>query len=533
MKGTRDRAVCSALATVLLYLCARIASCGCMRAASDGARSEPLLEAAAADGAGSGGGSSEAREARRWVRNAAVTWRDMLRYILVASQVAIEGIVSFFNSEHLFQRVSVILESSGQRVRASKSIDNYGIVVRFGRTLSSISDMVMSELFEKYPGVFDSAEASAEGDDLVERLHSVQVAVTADLVGPRLLALDRAVIRVLVCILAVCAAAVMFAALYWRMDILISRWLASLVTQAFPDLVGPEDGTSLYRCLVYIIIVFYAAIMFLAIFSMVLLNALLSACANIMLDLTPASVERVLGSHQKATGSTISRDRAKDAFGRTMESIAAASSVAISVGRASSSTNFRSIFKEKVSWLRFAEPADMRTWWAQLQIDVDHCRQELSEATASLLAIVNLGASILVSFLLIAFSVTVPLLQKILIGAALCLAIICGLVAGYYTGASRSYAIVVLSEVSRHMDAVFDSDSEYKRVEDGAVASCVGCLCHTCLPKSETPVSLNEWLRRNQVEGGATTPARKQPHGPQGSLSSIELVEGSAAGSAR
>lgn len=370
----------SCCSTSGLYLCAHTATCGCLRCAYDDEPSDLERSLIAVGGAGGESAADlEGRRARRWVRESPVTWLDMLRYVIVACQVAIEGIVSFFNSERLFQRMSVVLQSSGQRVRAFKSIDNYGIVIRFGRTLSSISDMVMAELFERFPGVFEATEAAAEGDDLVERLHSVQTAVTADLVGPRLLALDRAVVRLLVSILVACSAAVMFIAVSFPLDTLISRWLTALFgSHDYSNLAGPDDGTSLYRVLIYLIILFFACIMFLAIFSMVLLNALLSACANIMLDLSPASVAKVFSSYQQATGAVIARDRVKDAFGRTTRTAASmhgarskdfqGGNISIPINATSSShTNFREIFRDKVSWLRFAEPEDMQVWWAQLQ----------------------------------------------------------------------------------------------------------------------------------------------------------------------
>lgn len=69
----------------------------------------------------------------------------IIRCLAIAFQISIEGLVSFFDSIRLFQRVSVALESSGQRVRASKSIGSYGIVLRIGRTLGSISNMVIAK----------------------------------------------------------------------------------------------------------------------------------------------------------------------------------------------------------------------------------------------------------------------------------------------------------------------------------------------------------------------------------------------------
>ena len=200
-------------------------------------------------------------EAMHWARKEPVSWYTLLRYVQIGCQVAVEGFVSIFETSDLYKRVAVVLSSSGQRVRTFKSLQKYGIIVRFGRTLNAIHELVLADVIEMFPKLFETLENEAEGDDIVERLHNIQVAVIAELVGPRLTALDHAVVNFAVMVLIICCSIVLFFGVYFPTDVLISRWIRYLLGYLSDDMVykleGPEDGTSLYRVLLYFILLFF------------------------------------------------------------------------------------------------------------------------------------------------------------------------------------------------------------------------------------------------------------------------------------
>jgi hypothetical protein len=430
-----------------------------------------------------------------WAREQPVSWITLCRYVLIGIQVAIEGIISVFETDNLYKRIAIVLNSSGQRVRTFKSLQKYGIILRFGRLLNTIQELVMAEIIETFPDLFDVLENEAEGDDIIERIHSIQVAVIAEIVGPRLTALDHAVVNVFVSILCIFCAVGLFIAIYFPTDILVSRWLGKalgLLTDENTTTPALEDGTSVYRILIYCILVFFGSIFFVVISSMLLINVLLSACKDIMFDLKPDNVEKIMGAYQVKNNSGVKQDRTKNKFGRTNESLNAENDTTGTLTH-KQSTPFRSFFTEHVNWMPTAEPSDMKNWWTQLEIDVDHCREELLGFSTALLQLLNLGASLLVSLLIIAFAITEPTLKRIVIGILLFSSIVFGYLVGHFTSNSRSYGIIVLSEAARHIDAVFDTDKLYKRGE-GGVSACVGVCCYCFIPKSQVKmISLEEW----------------------------------------
>lgn len=445
---------------------------------------------------------SQLDEAILWARKEKVSWRNLLRYVQIGCQVAVEGFISVFETNDLYKRIASVLSSSGQRVRTFKSLQNYGVILRFGRMLNAIHDLVLADLIEMFPKLFDSLENGAEGDDIVERLHNVQVSVIAELVGPRLTALDHAVVDFMVLILCILCSMVLFIAIYFPQDILVSRWVRYLLGLLVSDnakiaLEGPEDGTSIYRVIIYgILVFFYGSIFFVVTSSMILINVLLSACADIMYDLNSEAVEKIMGTYQDVFKTGVKRDRIKRKYGRTDESLAAESDIN---GIYKEQTPFRSVIEERVDWLPSAEPEDMKKWWEQLQLDVQHCKNELAGNSTGLLSLLNIGASVLVSFLLVAFSVTEPTVQRIVIGIMLLVSIFFGRFSGHFTSASRSYGIIVLSEVSRHIDAVFNTNQLYKRRIDNC-SICVGICCYCCLPPTETKtISLDEWNKSQNI----------------------------------
>ena len=58
-----------------------------------------------------------------WAREQPVSWITLCRYVLIGIQVAIEGIISVFETDNLYKRIAIVLNSSGQRVRTFKSDD--------------------------------------------------------------------------------------------------------------------------------------------------------------------------------------------------------------------------------------------------------------------------------------------------------------------------------------------------------------------------------------------------------------------------
>lgn len=274
-------------------------------------------------------------------------------------------------SDVVYDRLDVLLKTSGARFRVRNSLVAYGLVIRVGRMMSSLIDLVMDEVAEEHVGVFDVLHARALGDDPLERLHSVQTKFIADFVVPRLQAFDMAVVRVAVGTLALWCAAVCATAFFAPLNFLLS----SLVDHTASY--GPDDGTSVYHILQYAVICTHGCVLFTVLGSFAAIQRLLQVrhpslrdpctmqhhlnmlarssptyhtavpvqmCSDIMIDIEPGQAEGIIAKYQHEHPECWPLPKG------TIDP------------RLAQELSFITLRRKNVSWMTNVEPGDMKEW---------------------------------------------------------------------------------------------------------------------------------------------------------------------------
>lgn len=476
---------------------------------------------------------AELDKARDDAAKTKVSAGEVLRYTLLVLFVGIESLGMLLSVTFIYNNLSRVLETAGSRLRAFNSITSYTHVVRTGSVISVLLDRYHLEFQQKYPAALELLQGEAEGDDPLERAHSLQTRIMADFVAPRLSKLDAAFVRLLTVILLLfCLPGICFG-LFVDLDLRLS----SLVENIDPD--GPDDGTSVYRILIYCVIIAHGCVIFTLLAGFMTLTGLMNSCANIMHDIDEDTAARLLSDFQQRNRgfSPPSPDRVKNKFGVTIQPISAVSSPGVPnplgilnsshsiaspasfgsgalspvdwatrTGQGKTTTGYRMDYAEftrqHIEWMLSCDPSDMKRWWIQLQRDVNHCTVALKAKQDLLMQLLSKALHFVTIYLVMVLAMTNPTIQRVFIVFGLITAPPASLLGGYFTSTSRSYGIIVLADCARHINVVLGVPDAME-----SKPSCARTVIRACC----TMIGVDPFQQR-QIVGLATSSVELTAH---------------------
>ena len=339
--------------------------------------------------------------------------------------------------------------------------------------ITVLVDETIAMLLKLHPGAIEYLEMSAEGDDFLERLRWVHIRIISDFVAPRLLTFDRALVRLCMLVLSIWCAALIAVSFVLPLDYQVSRLFGAGVISAQDSggLLVPGDGTALYEVLQYLLILTVCAVFVVLISAFGFLLLLLSSCSELMIDIDAQASAKLLSVYQSQHPefAPFSRDRGK-------EGEVAGVGLGELRGPRRTLSSYKDVFDSGVVWLSCAETSDMAEWWAKLSKDIKHSSDNLTAQNFVFLSLLSIGASVLTTYVLVAFRFTNPLLQRLILGAGLLATIAFAFIGGNATSPARAYGLVVASESYMHFDACMGVHSALS-----PSATLWGRYCCTCL----------------------------------------------------
>lgn len=113
------------------------------------------------------------------------------------------------------------------------------------------------------------------------------------------------------------------------------------------------------------------------------------------------------------------------------------------------------------------------------------------------LHIINLGFSMLASYLLVAFGAKSPTLQTAFVVVALAASVLFAYIFGIASSTSRAYGLAVFTESSLHIDSALHIESAYDHLSTksgGCLRRAAACVFRCCVRSAGTPTTIIQHL---------------------------------------